>query len=67
MLFDNIYVDYYPCYDKAWSIVEFEFLIWTNIYFELIDVMNWVLKNKSVYLNMIWTYSMLVRISILTW
>jgi len=28
MLLDNIYVDYYPCYDKAWSIVESEFLIW---------------------------------------
>jgi hypothetical protein len=32
MLLDNIYVDYYPCYDKAWSIVESEFLIWTSIY-----------------------------------
>jgi hypothetical protein len=50
MLLDNIYVDYYPCYDKAWSIVESKFLIWTNIYFELtskliathlIDVMSW--------------------------
>jgi hypothetical protein len=28
MLIDNIYVDYYPCYDKAWSFVESEFLIW---------------------------------------
>jgi hypothetical protein len=25
MLLDNIYVDYYPCYDKAWSIIESEF------------------------------------------
>jgi len=50
MFLDNIYVDYYSCYDKAWSIVEYKFLIWTNIYFELtskliapylIDVMSW--------------------------
>jgi hypothetical protein len=34
-MLDNIYVDYYPYFDKAWSIVESEFLIWTNIYFEL--------------------------------
>jgi hypothetical protein len=27
MLLENIYVDYYPCYDKTWSIVESEFLI----------------------------------------
>jgi hypothetical protein len=39
MLLDNICVrvrarvDYYPCYNKAWSIVESEFLIWANIYF----------------------------------
>ena len=26
MLFDNIYVDYYSCYDKALSNVESEFL-----------------------------------------
>ena len=52
MLLDNIHVDYYPCYDKAWSIVEFEFFIWTSIYFgltykliapHLIDVMSWAL------------------------
>jgi hypothetical protein len=35
MLFDNKYVDYCSCYDKAWSIVKSEFLIWTIIYFEL--------------------------------
>jgi len=28
MLLDNIYVDYYLYYDKVWSIVESEFLIW---------------------------------------
>jgi len=55
-------VNYYPCYDKAWSIVESEFLIWTNIYFEftseliaphLIDVMSWALRYEYVYLIMI--------------
>ena len=58
MLLDNIYADYYPCYDKAWSIVESEFLIWTRIYFELIalhliDVMSWALRYEYVYLIMI--------------
>ena len=62
MLLDNIYVDYYSCYDKAWSIVESEFLIWTNMYFELtfeltvphlIDVMNWGLRFEYVCLIMI--------------
>ena len=60
MLLDNIYVDYYPCYDKAWSFVESEFLIWTSIYFELtyeliaphlIDVMSWALR--YVYVRLI--------------
>ena len=45
-------------YDKAWSIVEFELLIWTNIYFELIapyliDVMIWALRYEYVRLIMI--------------
>jgi hypothetical protein len=63
MLLDiYIYVDYYPYYDKAWSIVESEFLIWTNIYFELtskliaphlIDVMSWALRYEYVCLIMI--------------
>ena len=63
MLLDNIYIYYYyPCYDKAWSIVESEFLILTNIYFELtskliaphlIDVMGWALRYEYVYLIMI--------------
>jgi len=62
MLLDNIYVDYYPYYDKVWSIVESELLIWTNIYFELtseliaphlIDVMNWALRYEYVYLIII--------------
>jgi len=62
MLFDNIYVDYYLCYDKAWSIVESEFLIWTSIYSELtsglialhlIDVMSWALRYEYVCLIMI--------------
>ena len=62
MLLDNIYVDYYPCFDKAWSIVESEFLIWTSIYFELnseliaphlIDVMSWALRYEYVWLIMI--------------
>ena len=62
MLLDNIYVDYYLCYDKAWSIIESEFLIWTNIYFELtseliashlIDVMSWALRYEYVCLIMI--------------
>jgi hypothetical protein len=62
MLIDNIYVDYYPCYDKAWSFVESEFLIWTSIYFELtseliaphlIDVMSWALRYEYVRLIMI--------------
>ena len=57
MFFDNIYVAYYPCYDKAWSIVESEFLIWTTIYVELtseliashlINVMSWVLRYEYV-------------------
>ena len=57
MLLDNIYVDYYPRYDKAWSIIESEFLIWTSIYFELnskliaphlIDVRIWVLRYEYV-------------------
>jgi len=62
MLFDNIYVDYYLCYDKAWSIVVSEFLIWTSIYSELtseliapylIDVMSWALRYEYVCLIMI--------------
>jgi len=62
MFLDNIYVDYYPCYDKAWSIVESEFLIWTTIYFELIseliapcliDVIIWALRYEYVCLIMI--------------
>jgi len=62
MLLDNIYVDYYPCYDKVWSIVKSEFLIWTSIYFELtselitpylIDVMSWALRYEYVCLIMI--------------
>ena len=62
MLLDNIYVDYYPYYDKAWSIVESEFLIWTGIYFELtseliapylIDIMSWALRYEYVRLIMI--------------
>ena len=61
MFLDNIYVDYYPCYDKTWSIVESEFLIWTSIYFELtseliahlIDVMSWALRYEYVCLIMI--------------
>ena len=62
MLLDNIYVDYYPCFDKAWSIVESEFLIWTSVYFELnskliaphlIDVMSWALRYEDVWLIMI--------------
>jgi len=64
MLLDNIYiyVDYYPCYDKTLSIVESEFLIWTNIYFELtselitphlIDVMSSALRYEYVCLIMI--------------
>jgi hypothetical protein len=58
MLLDNIYVNYYPCFDKAWSIVESEFLIWTSIYFELkaphlIDVMSWALRYEYVCLIMI--------------
>jgi hypothetical protein len=62
MLLNNIYVDYYPCYDKAWSIVESEFLIWTSIYFELtsklkvphlIHVMSWALRYAYVCLIMI--------------
>jgi hypothetical protein len=62
MLLDNIYVDYYSWYDKAWSIVESEFLIWTNMYFELtseltaphlIDVMSWALRFEYVCLIMI--------------
>ena len=62
MLLDNIYVNYYPCYDKSWSIVESEFLIWTSIYFELnseliahhlIDVMSWALRCEYVCLIMI--------------
>jgi hypothetical protein len=45
------------CYDKAWSIVEYEFLIWANIYFELtskliapylIVVMSWALRYEFV-------------------
>jgi len=72
MLLDNIYVDYYSCYDEAWSIVEYEFLIWTNIYFELtseliapylIDVMRWALRYEYVCLIMIMN---LVRILMLT-
>jgi hypothetical protein len=72
MLLDNIYVDYYSCYDEAWSIVEYEFLIWTNIYFELtseliapylIDVMRWALRYEYVCLIMIMN---LVRIPMLT-
>jgi len=61
MLFDNIYVDYYPYYDKAWSIVESEFLIWTTIFEltseliapHLIDVMSWALRYEYVCLIMI--------------
>jgi hypothetical protein len=62
MLLDNKYVDYYPYFDKAWSIVESEFLIWTSIYFELnyeliashlIDVMSWALRYEYVSLIMI--------------
>jgi hypothetical protein len=62
MLFDNIYFDYYPYYDKAWSIVKSEFLIWTSIYFELnseliaphlIYVMSWALRYKCVCLIVI--------------
>jgi hypothetical protein len=62
MLIDNIYVDYYRCYDKAWSFVESEFLIWTRIYFELtskliaphlIDVMSWALRYEYVCLIII--------------
>jgi len=58
----DIWVDYYPCYDKVWSIVEYEFLIWTNIYFKLtseliaphlIDVMSWALRYEYVCLIMI--------------
>jgi hypothetical protein len=58
ILLDYIYVDYYPCYDKSWSIVESEFLIWTNIYFELIseliaphliDVMSWALRYECLF------------------
>jgi hypothetical protein len=57
MLLDNIYVDYYSCYDKTWLIVEYEFLIWTNMYFELIseliapyliDVISWALRYEYV-------------------
>ena len=57
MLLDNIYVDYYPCYDKVWSIIKSKFLIWANIYFELIseliashliDVMSWALRYEYV-------------------
>jgi hypothetical protein len=33
MRLDSIYADYFSCYDKIWSIVETEFLIWVNIYF----------------------------------
>jgi hypothetical protein len=76
MLLVNKYVDYYSCYNKSWSIVESEFLIWTNIYFELtselidphlIDVMSWVEPwdmNMS-FLLWIWTYGMSVRIPML--
>ena len=59
MLLDNIYVDYYPYYDKAWSIVESEFLIWTNIYFELTSeliashLIDVALRYEYVYLIMI--------------
>ena len=62
MLLDNIYANYYRCYDKAWSIVESEFLIWTSIYFELtseliaphlFDVMSWALRYEYVCLIMI--------------
>ena len=61
MLLDNIYADYYPYFDKAWSIVESKFLIWTSIYFELtseliahlIDVMSWALRYEYVCLIMI--------------
>jgi len=28
-----IYVEYYFCYDKKWSIIKSKFLIWTNIFF----------------------------------
>ena len=62
MFLDNIHVDYYPCYDKAWSIVKSEFFIWTGIYFgltskliapHLIDVMSWALRYEYVCLIMI--------------
>jgi len=75
ILLDNIYVDYYLCYDKAWSIVEYEFLIWISIYFELtselitphlIDVMSWALKYEYVYLIMIMNLWYAVKILMLT-
>ena len=74
ILLDNIYIDYYPYYDKTLFIVESEFLIWTRIYFELtseliaphlIDVMSWALRYEYVWL-LLWTYGMLVRIPMLT-
>ena len=73
MFLDNIYADYCSCYDKVWFIVEFEFLIWANIYFwidswinnYLIDVMSWALGYESVCLIMIWIYGMPVRIPML--
>jgi hypothetical protein len=61
MLLDNIYTYIIICYDKAWSIVEAEFLIWANT-FELtselitpylIDVMSWALRYESCCLIMI--------------
>jgi hypothetical protein len=33
MFLNDIYVVYYRCYDKVWSIIESKFLIWAHIYF----------------------------------
>jgi len=63
MLLDNIYVDYYPCYDKHDQLLNPNY--WYEpvyIYSELtskliaphlIDVMSWALRNEYVCLIMI--------------